>query len=104
MASIASARARARVGQSSYHDTYMIVLVAVLSLFGLVTIWSASGGGVVTAGSPVARQAVYAIAGVGVMFALSSVHYRFLKAFAPVFYLASVLALLSLNVIGTTIG
>jgi rod shape determining protein RodA len=107
MVSIASSRgsrARARVGPSADYDPYIVVLVLVLTLFGLVTIWSASGGGIVTAGSKVTRQAFYAVAGTGAMFALSSVHYRFLRAFAPVFYLGSILALLSLNVVGTTIG
>lgn len=105
MVSMASARAaRARTSQPSEFDPFMIVLVGVLTLFGLVTIWSAGGGGPVTAGSQVARQAIYAFAGLVAMFALSSVNYRFLKTFAPVLYIGSLGLLISLLAIGTTIG
>lgn len=82
----------------------MIVLVLVLGLFGLVTIWSASGGGAITPGSQVVRQGFYFVAGLIAMFALSTVHYRFLKSFAAVIYLGSVALLVSLLAIGSTEG
>ena len=106
MVSIASARAgrvRGRTAQPSELDPFIVILVAVLSLFGLVAIWSADGGGAIAAGSSVMRQAVYFIAGLGAMAVLSSVHYRFLKSFAVVMYLGSIGLLLSLLAIGTNI-
>lgn len=104
MVSIASARgARARTAQPSELDPFIVILVVVLSAFGLVTIWSADGGGAITAGSQVMRQAIYLIVGLVAMVALSSVHYRFLKSFAVVIYLGSIGLLLSLIAIGTSI-
>ncbi|HEX5164530.1 MAG TPA: FtsW/RodA/SpoVE family cell cycle protein [Thermomicrobiales bacterium] len=107
MVSIAGAR-RGRVGSSisqpTEYDPFIVVLVIVLGLFGLVTIWSASGGGPITAGSQVVRQGFYLFTGLIAMFALSTVHYRFLKSFAAVFYLGSVALLVSLLVIGSTEG
>jgi rod shape determining protein RodA len=107
MVSLAGSRAAARTRSSiqmGEHDPFMIVLAGVLTLFGLVTIWSADGGGPVTLGSPVTRQAFYAFAGVAAMFFLSSVNYRFLKSFAVVLYLGTLLMLASLMVIGANIA
>lgn len=104
MVSIAGVRAtRTRSLQITEHDPFMIVLVGVLTLFGLVTIWSADGGGAITLGSAVTRQVIYAVAGVAAMFVLASVNYRFLKSFAVVLYLGTLLLLVSLMVIGTNI-
>lgn len=107
MVSIAGARrARARSGisQPTEYDPILIVLVIVLGLFGLVTIWSASGGGPITPGSQVVRQGFYLFTGLIAMFVLSTIHYRFLKSFAVVFYLGSVALLVSLLVVGSTEG
>ncbi|MGH9173439.1 MAG: FtsW/RodA/SpoVE family cell cycle protein [Vicinamibacterales bacterium] len=98
------ARAKSSISQPAAYDPFMVVLVIILSLFGLVTIWSASGGGAITPGSVVTRQGIYLAGGLGAMFALASVHYRFLKSFAVVFYLGSVALLISLLAIGTTEG
>ena len=107
MVSIAGARraqARSSISQPTEYDPFMIVLVIILGLFGLVTIWSASGGGAISPGSQVVRQGFYFVTGLIAMFALSTVHYRFLKSFAVVFYLGSVALLVSLLVIGSTEG
>jgi rod shape determining protein RodA len=107
MVSIAGAlgvRTRSRSIQPSDSDPFMVVLVGVLTLFGLVTIWSADGGGAISPGSLVVRQAFYAAAGVVAMVVLASMHYRFLKSFAVVIYLATVAMLASLMVIGTNIS
>jgi rod shape determining protein RodA len=95
---------RVSTRQISTFDPFMLVLIGVLSLFGLVTIWSATGAGTISPGSSVVRQAVYALLGFGAMFALSQVNYRFLKALAPVIYLGSLLSLLSLLAIGTNVS
>ena len=107
MVSIASARvsrARSARMQVAQYDPYLLILVVVLTLFGLVTIWSADGGGIVTLGSPVARQAVYAAGGLLAMALLTNLDYRYLKSFAVVIYLGTVLLLASLLVIGVNIG
>src|SRR5262245_1931620 len=95
-------RSRERLGAQA--DPFMFIIVGVLTTFGLVTIWSADGAGPITAGSNVARQAVYAVAGVIGMLALSSINYRFLKSFAIPIYVGVIVSLLSLYAVGTTIG
>lgn len=82
----------------------MFVLVGVLTLFGLVAIWSAEGAQTITAGSGTVRQAVYAVLGFAAMFTLASINYRFLKSFAIPIYVLMLAMLASLAVIGTTIG
>jgi rod shape determining protein RodA len=104
MVSIAGVRtARARTGTPSELDPFIVVLVSVLSIFGLVTIWSASGGGPVSLWSQTGRQAIYLIIGLGAMFALSSVNYRFLKSFAVFVYFGSLALLVSLLAIGSSV-
>lgn len=105
MVSIAGTRsARASTRQAAEYDPIMLALVAVLTGFGLVTIWSASGGGAITPGSVVARQALFGIVGAVGLFAMAQVNYRFLKSLAPVIYLGSLVGLLSLLAIGTNIA
>ncbi|HQX63151.1 MAG TPA: FtsW/RodA/SpoVE family cell cycle protein, partial [Thermomicrobiales bacterium] len=105
MASIAGMRAaRARTGAWSEIDPFIVVLVIVLNLFGLVTIWSATGGDSSLLRSEVTRQAFYFVSGMVAMFALASVNYKFLKSFAAVVYLASIALLVAVFAIGTTIG
>lgn len=105
MVSIAGVRAaRVSTRQIATFDPFMLALIGILTLFGLVTIWSATGAGTVSPGSSVVRQALYALLGFGAMFALSQVNYRFLKALAPIIYLGSLLSLLSLLAIGTNIS
>jgi rod shape determining protein RodA len=100
----ARGRARPSTTQPSELDPFMLVLVAVLTMFGLVTIWSADGGGTITLGSQVIRQVMFAIAGTIAMVVLATVHYRFLKSFAAVIYFASVGLLVALMVVGTNIS
>jgi rod shape determining protein RodA len=57
-----------------------------------VSLWSQTG-----------RQAIYLIIGLGVMFALSSVNYRFLKSFAVFIYFGSLALLVSLLAIGSSV-
>jgi rod shape determining protein RodA len=85
-------------------DIYMVVCTLVLLGFGLVTIWSASGGGALSPSSPVFRQLVYAMIGIPVMLAMTLVDYRYIKTFAWAIYLGTLALLASLMVMGTTIG
>lgn len=104
IASTRAARTRSAGLQVAQYDPYLLILVVVLTVFGLVTIWSADGGGIITAGSPVVRQAVYAVGGLIAMAMLTNLDYRYLKSFAVVIYFGTVLMLASLLVIGTNIG
>lgn len=104
IASTRAARTRSARLQVAQYDPYLLILVVVLTVFGLVTIWSADGGGIITAGSPVVRQAVYAVGGLIAMAMLTNLDYRYLKSFAVVIYFGTVLMLASLLVIGTNIG
>lgn len=105
MASIAgSFGARVRSRQVADTDPFMFILVGVLTLFGLVTIWSAGGAEPITLGSTVTRQAMYAVVGVVLMFVLASTNYRFLKSLAIPIYLSTLLLLLAVPIIGTTIS
>lgn len=105
MVSIAGARStRMRIRTTAEVDTYMLVIVAILTIFGLVTIWSADGAGAVTLGSNVARQAIFGFVGVIAMVALASVNYRFIRSFAIAIYILTLVMLAVLPFIGTTIG
>lgn len=105
MVSIASARTtRLRVKTTADVDSYMLVIVAILTLFGLVTIWSADGAGAVTLGSNVARQAMFGFVGLVAMVSLASINYRFIRSFAIAIYGLTLLMLAVVPFIGTTIG
>lgn len=85
-------------------DYYMIVCMLVLLGFGLVSIWSAGGGGAITMSHPVFRQIVYTVVGVPILIAMTLLDYRYVKTFSWVIYAGSLLLLASLTVMGTTIG
>jgi rod shape determining protein RodA len=85
-------------------DYYMIVCMLVLMGFGLVSIWSAAGGGTVTISHPAFRQIVYAIIGIPILVGMTLLDYRYVKTFSWVIYAASLLLLASLTFAGTTIG
>ncbi len=81
----------------------MLIIVAVLTLFGMVALWSADGAGAITLGSNVARQSMFGAVGLVAMTVLSTVNYRFLRSFAIPIYVGSLLLLALLIVSGTTI-
>ena len=85
-------------------DYYMVVCMLVLLGFGLVSIWSAAGGGAVTMSHPVFRQIIYAIVGIPILIGMTLLDYRYVKTFTWVIYIASLALLASLMFTGTTIG
>jgi rod shape determining protein RodA len=85
-------------------DTYLIVCMVVLIGFGLVTIWSAGGGGAITPSSPVVRQIAYAIVGIPILLIATLVDYRYIKTFSWAIYVGTLVLLASLLMFGTTIG
>jgi len=105
MASIAGMRAvRARPRTATQFDPFMVVLIVVLNIFGLVTIWSASGAEDGIIGQEVTRQAFYFVAGLIAMFSLASINYKYLKSFAAIAYVGSVGLLFTVLAIGETIS
>jgi rod shape determining protein RodA len=85
-------------------DYYMIICMMVLLGFGLVSIWSAGGGGDITMTHPVFRQIIYTIIGIPILIGMTLLDYRYVKTFCWVFYGFCLLLLASLMVAGTTIG
>ncbi len=85
-------------------DFYMIVCMLVLIGFGLVTIWSAAGGGAITTTHPAFRQLFYAFVGIPIFIGMTLLDYRYVKTFCWVFYISCLLLLTSLTFAGTTIG
>jgi rod shape determining protein RodA len=85
-------------------DYYMIVCMIVLMGFGLVSIWSAGGGGSITMAHPVFRQIVYAVIGIPILIGMTLLDYRYVKTFSWFFYVACLGLLGSLMFAGTTIG
>lgn len=105
MVSLASARTtRLRIKTAADADTYMLVLVALLSIFGLVAIWSADGAGAVTLGSNVARQAMFGFVGLIAMIVLSQINYRFIRSLAIPIYIFTIGVLAITPFVGTEIS
>jgi rod shape determining protein RodA len=101
---VTSLRAQPRLITRAAFDPYLLVTTLVLIGFGLVTIWSAEGGGPLRLDSLAVRQALYAVVGLPVLVGLSWIDYRYVKALAwPIYGLAVALLLLVL-VFGTNIG
>ncbi len=101
---ITSLHGQQRTTSWSSFDPYILVTTLVLTGFGLVTIWSADGGGPITLGSPVVRQLLYVLVGVPLMFALTTLDYRYVKTFAWLIYLGTLGLLALVIVAGTTIS
>jgi len=95
---------RARPRTATQFDPFMVVLIVVLNIFGLVTIWSASGAEDGIIGQEVTRQAFYFVAGLIAMFSLASINYKYLKSFAAIAYVGSVGLLFTVLAIGETIS
>ncbi|MDW8060242.1 MAG: FtsW/RodA/SpoVE family cell cycle protein [Thermomicrobium sp.] len=85
-------------------DWAMLVTALVLCGFGLVAIWSADGAGPIALGSPVVRQAIAIVLGLGLMAAASWVDPRFVKALAWAVYGIALVGLVAVDLVGVTIG
>jgi rod shape determining protein RodA len=85
-------------------DPYLIVTTLVLIGFGLVTIWSADGGGAIHPSSLVVRQFMFVLVGMPIMIAVTTLDYRYVRSLAWIVYLATVGMLILVTVAGTTIG
>ena len=103
----AERRAQARRRRSSSHQIeYHLLLLLTLGLvaFGLIMVYSASSGIAVVNGanplSPVLRQGIYAVLGVGCMVGAARFRYRRLRMLAPLLMLMALIGLVLVKVPG----
>ncbi len=82
-----------------HFDFVLLGLVATLVIFGIAVIRSAIAGNEVLAGL-VQRQIIYALVGLGVMLITAMIDYHFWSTFGRYLYVATVLLLAALGVIG----
>lgn len=85
-------------------DPFIVITTIVLIGFGLTAIWSASGPEPLTLGSPVVKQGLYAVIGIGMMLALTMLDYRYVQTFAWVIYGGTLGLLLLVEIVGRAIG
>ena len=87
-------------------DLYMLITTTVLMGFGVVSIWSATGGGALTIGSLAVRQALYGAVGIVLMILLANFDYRIFSSFAwPLYGLGlTMLTLVLIPGIGSDLG
>lgn len=90
-------RATSGLGRWKDFDIFMLITTMVLTGFGVVAIWSATGGGPLSPGNAGVKQALFgAIGGVG-MLILASIDYRFFASLAwPIYGFGLLLLLLVL--------
>jgi rod shape determining protein RodA len=103
------ARVTSRDSVLRHMDWSLIAAVVALSVLGVLLVWSATEPTLAQQGlstrTYLDKQGVYVILGLILMFAVSILDYRQLRAFAPVVYGVAVLALLAvLTPIGSTVN
>lgn len=85
-------------------DYLLLVTSAMLVVYGLVLIHSASSttfdGPLTSFANPVARQALFAIISLGIMFAISQLDYHYLTHYAWLLYGIGILALIAVLLFG----
>jgi cell division protein FtsW len=99
---------RTRAKALQFEWNLLVLVTAALVLFGLVMVYSAtSGSAVLGHGNPqgyVERQALFALAGVAALFALSRVPLGKLRALAPSFLLTAAVLCLGVLAVGSRIN
>ncbi len=100
----AALRGHERQANVRNFDWALLATALVLCAFGLLAIWSADGAGPITAGSHVVRQAIAIVLGLALMAGLSWVDPRYVKALAWAIYGIALVGLLTVDLIGVTIG
>lgn len=76
-------------------DLYLLLTTLVVIGFGIVSIWSAVGGGTLSPGNKAVQQALYGAFGIALMFFIAGMDYRFFGSLSWILYFAG-LALLVL--------
>lgn len=85
-------------------DPILFATMLVLMGFGILAIWSAVGLPPILTNNSGTFQAVFGILGIVVMFITASIDYRFLNTLAWPMYGIGVLALIAVQVFGTSLG
>ena len=89
-------------------DFTLLLIVAILLVFGLVVLWSATAGSVGnTQGDPllhVKRQAAWVLVGIGVMIAICSVDYNVLGHYYRFIYLGTLASLVLVLIFGRSVS
>lgn len=87
-------------------DLYMLITTVVLTGFGVVAVWSATGGEALTLGNSGVKQALFGAVGVAVMLGIATFDYRFFATLAwPIYAVGmALLALVLVPGIGTELG
>lgn len=85
-------------------DPILFITMLVLMGFGILAIWSAVGLPPLTTNNSGTFQAVFGLLGLGVMFIVASIDYRFLNTLAWPLYAIGVLSLISVQVFGVSLG
>ena len=82
----------------------MLISVAILLFFGVVSIWSATGDQTFVFSNLGVRQALYSLLGFGLLFVISRIDYRLIQSGVWLFYGAAILLLVAVLFIGEVIG
>ncbi|MGH2549832.1 MAG: hypothetical protein ACRDHN_10605, partial [Thermomicrobiales bacterium] len=75
-----------RLKSQSHIDWLMLICVAILMFFGVVSIWSATGDQTFVFSNLGVKQAFYGCGGVIVLFAVSRIDYRLIQSAVWLFY------------------
>jgi rod shape determining protein RodA len=93
-----------RLKNEGHLDWLMLIAVTILLLFGVVSIWSATGDQTFVFSNLGVRQAIYSIIGFGLMFGISRIDYRIIQYLAWPFYWVANVMLVAVLFIGVVIG
>jgi cell division protein FtsW len=101
-------KAKTRSAKLQFEANLIVLVTTALTLFGLVMVYSAtSGSAVLGHGNPqgyVERQALYALAGLVVLFVLSRLDLEKLRALAPSLVFAAVILCVGVLAVGSRIN
>jgi rod shape determining protein RodA len=69
-------------------DIYLLLTTGIVMCFGIVSIWSAVGGGTLTPSNKGVQQALYGVIGLVLMFFIAAIDYRFFASLSWLLYFA----------------
>ncbi len=82
----------------------MLISVAILLLFGVVAIWSATGDQTFVFSNLGVRQALYSMIGFGLLYVISLIDYRLIQSGVWILYGGAIVLLVAVLFIGEVIG
>jgi rod shape determining protein RodA len=75
-------------------DIYLLLTTLVVIGFGIVSIWSAVGGGTLTPTNKGVQQALYGMVGIALMFVIAGIDYRFFASLSWILYFGGIALLI----------